>query len=221
MERRKSGFTLIELLIVVAIIAILAAIAVPNFLEAQTRAKVSRVKTDMRSIATAIEAYVVDSNKYPAPIEAHTPYMPGDINIPPYTMKTPSRLTTPIAYMTSLPNDVFYHRPGAAPPPPLPEALFPRFFYISMDHLLANPTFAPPAQNAFLSASRNGGIWMMWSVGPDKDEFNRPNPPGPPDDPRLFRDYDSTNGTTSLGNIFRTHRSSDGIGYQPDLWQNP
>jgi prepilin-type N-terminal cleavage/methylation domain-containing protein len=54
------GFTLIELLIVVAIIAILDAIAVPNFLEAQLRAKVSRAKSDMRSVATALEAYRVD-----------------------------------------------------------------------------------------------------------------------------------------------------------------
>ena len=62
----KKGFTLIELLIVVAIIAILAAIAVPNFLEAQVRSKVSRVKADHRSLATAIEAYYVDNNSYPA-----------------------------------------------------------------------------------------------------------------------------------------------------------
>ena len=62
---KRTAFTLIELLIVVAIIAILAAIAVPNFLEAQTRSKISRAKSDERSIATAIEAYVVDYNKLP------------------------------------------------------------------------------------------------------------------------------------------------------------
>jgi prepilin-type N-terminal cleavage/methylation domain-containing protein len=63
--RSNGAFTLIELLIVVAIIAILAAIAVPNFLEAQTRAKFARAKSDMRTIATALEGYRIDTNKYP------------------------------------------------------------------------------------------------------------------------------------------------------------
>jgi prepilin-type N-terminal cleavage/methylation domain-containing protein len=61
----RKGFTLIELLIVVAIIAILAAIAVPNFLEAQIRSKVSRVRSDQRSMATALASYYVDNNGYP------------------------------------------------------------------------------------------------------------------------------------------------------------
>lgn len=60
-----SGFTLIELLIVVAIIAILVAIAIPNFLNAQTRAKISRAKSDMHTLRTALEIYVTDLNSYP------------------------------------------------------------------------------------------------------------------------------------------------------------
>lgn len=61
----KKAFTLIELLIVVAIIAILAAIAVPNFLEAQTRAKIARVQSDQRTYSTALETYYIDNNSYP------------------------------------------------------------------------------------------------------------------------------------------------------------
>ena len=57
---KSAGFTLIELLIVVAIIAILAAIAVPNFLEAQTRSKVSRSMADQRSLALALEEYMLE-----------------------------------------------------------------------------------------------------------------------------------------------------------------
>jgi type II secretion system protein G len=63
--KRQKGFTLIELLIVVAIIGIIAAIAIPNLLNAINRGRQKRTMADIRSIATAIEAYSVDFNFYP------------------------------------------------------------------------------------------------------------------------------------------------------------
>ena len=65
-KKTQSGFTLIELLIVVAIIGIIAAIAIPNLLNAIDRGKQKRTMADIRSIGTAIEAYAVDVNYYPA-----------------------------------------------------------------------------------------------------------------------------------------------------------
>ncbi len=60
-----TGFTMIEILIVVSVIAVLAAIAVPNFLEAQVRSKVSRTVQDFEFIALALETYFADYGKYP------------------------------------------------------------------------------------------------------------------------------------------------------------
>jgi general secretion pathway protein G len=62
---RQKGFTLIELLIVVAIIGIIAAIAIPNLLNAIDRGKQKRSMADIRSIGTAVESYAVDNNFYP------------------------------------------------------------------------------------------------------------------------------------------------------------
>jgi type II secretion system protein G len=64
-RRECKGFTLIELLIVVAIIGIIAAIAIPNLLNAIDRGKQKRSMADMRSIGTAVEAYAVDNNTFP------------------------------------------------------------------------------------------------------------------------------------------------------------
>ena len=63
--RKEKGFTLIELLIVVAIIGIIAAIAIPNLLNAIDRGKQKRTMADMRSLGTSVESYAVDNNFYP------------------------------------------------------------------------------------------------------------------------------------------------------------
>ena len=125
----RRGFTLIELLIVVAIIAILAAIAVPNFLEAQTRAKVSRVKSDLRTLVTGIEAYRVDHNRYPegsdnpAKWDASYAAFLGPLANGYYTFATRqpgtavagrdfATITTPIAFLTDRLYDPFAEHKG-------------------------------------------------------------------------------------------------------------
>jgi len=99
--RKKEGFTLIELLIVVAIIGILAGIAIPNFLGARTKAKVSRAFADMRTIGNAIEAYAVDNGEYPpaSPNTGATSYVPtGNL--------------TDTGLITSVPDDPFSGSPS-------------------------------------------------------------------------------------------------------------
>jgi len=153
----KKGFTLIELLIVVAIIAILAAIAVPNFLEAQTRAKVSRVKNDLRSVATALESYFVDYNMYiPSatsfsgtdPLDTVSASLTDEVAADRLTFATYQEnnddqrcfsMTTPISFMSSVPSDPFADTKGSA--------------------------------FGYWNAKDMG--WIMWSYGPNGDETTR------------------------------------------------
>ncbi len=63
-NRKRKGFTLIELLIVVVIIGILAAIAIPKFANTKTKAYTAAMKSDLRNLVTAEEAFFSDSGKY-------------------------------------------------------------------------------------------------------------------------------------------------------------
>ena len=63
--RKDSGFTLIELLIVVTIIGLIAAMAVPNLITAIDKGKQTKTMNDMRQLSGAVELYMVDNNTYP------------------------------------------------------------------------------------------------------------------------------------------------------------
>jgi len=190
-----AAFTLIELLIVVAIIAILAAIAVPNFLEAQVRAKVGRCKSDMRSMATALEAYRVDWEGYPPygridPTGAlQYPARQNDMNDKMCFVGPP--ITTPVAYVAS-----FFPDPFATHLLPLPEMKL--IEYLNLEQHVGNfgaalPPFAPKLIPAW-------GFWRMVAAGPDGDRGL---------DIKTNIVYDPTNGTVSDGDIVRCQRLPD------------
>ena len=63
LNKRRGGFTLVEIMIVVAIIALLAAIAVPGFLRARKRSQATRILNDLRLIDSAVDQYAIETNK--------------------------------------------------------------------------------------------------------------------------------------------------------------
>jgi general secretion pathway protein G len=100
MKRNRKGFTLIELLIVVAIIGIIVAIAIPNLLNAIQRAKQKRTMGDERTCATAAEAYAVDLNRYP-PAAGYT--LPGGLTVPSTTLGTNFSVYVAPTYIARVP----------------------------------------------------------------------------------------------------------------------
>src|SRR6266403_4882319 len=63
LNRKHAGFTLVEIMIVVAIIALLAAIAVPGFLRARKRSQASKILNDLRMIDAAVDQYAIETNR--------------------------------------------------------------------------------------------------------------------------------------------------------------
>ena len=63
LQSKRGGFTLVEIMIIVAIIALLAAIAVPNFLRARKRSQATRILEDLRDIDHALDQYAIDTSK--------------------------------------------------------------------------------------------------------------------------------------------------------------
>lgn len=205
-KRLRNGFTLIELLIVVAIISILSSIAVPNFLEAQTRAKVSRAKADMRTMANALETYRVDHNNYP--YRRHPMWKDGY-----YAPRSETRaqetkpLTTPVSYISNLPMDIFETH---VPPP---NNIY-NYFDPEQVNVLINKAHNLNPDHPTPELRRDAGAryWLLLSVGPDGyiGVNDAGNPGDYPDQPvamgldhTIYFEYDPTNGTIGPGNIYR------------------
>lgn len=207
---RRLGFTLIELLIVVAIIAILAAIAVPNFLEAQTRAKVSRTLADMRTMRTALESYAVDTNKYP---ETDAGLLALQSQQAQFRVYSVYRLTTPIAYLTSLTSSPFQEKHGTGnPSDPKLASLYKGYLYVNKINSRFDGGAGAVGENYMLDrwsyvlqgalssiADRQKGEWLIKSVGPDNIDNRDTTVTGLPATSARF--YDPTNGTVSAGDI--------------------
>ncbi len=172
------AFTLIELLIVVAIIGILAAIAVPNFLNAQTRAKVARCYSDMRSLASAFDMYNLDNNAYP--------FFGGSLW---YSNVIYPKLTSPIAYMNSIPTDPFL----VLTDPQRPESH--GLYYPAWNVYEVVKAGSAWGGLPVLNAVRSGARILMVSSGPDKHEDIATQT-------GLFP-YHPSNGLVSEGDIYR------------------
>lgn len=201
---KKRGFTLIELLIVVAIIAILALIAVPNFLEAQVRSKVSRAKSDLRTLAVALESYMTDWNKYPGD---GAQYCWGYPNYP-YDAYwyVPDTVTTPVAYVTSaVLVDPFRDKEYTTP---IKWRRY-RYWYVDMTWGTAGTRSTPSIYYNFLKEWY--GSWKLNSAGPDRTY----GPYYPTDSypgnqyPQLPIPYDPSNGTASRGDVMRSAKHAD------------
>jgi len=203
---------------VVAIIAILAAIAVPNFLEAQVRAKVARIKSDMRTLGIGLEAYAIDNNKYlptyhlgigigygamsDAQIDAQAWWPPELAGAPlcqDYIDMCGRYMTTPVAYLTNIPHPSPFQ---------VTEWMVQRGYYYYTNIKIGNdgnPTLYDSAFDWVWAMAKWGNENAQWGLmdgGPDGDWFGWPATGEIAGNYDVQIPYDPTNGTVSWGNIF-------------------
>ena len=182
----NNGFTFIELIIVATIIGILAAIAIPNFLQAQIRAKTSRAIGEQEMLLIALQSYYVDKGMYPLNTKAGQP-LDSDL----------LTLTTPIAYISRLPKDPFEETPlpqyqQYSISPKNAPTLSKIQGYRYVNYLQMSP------KKPLMYSPQGGVAWfVLMSPGPDyKLNYDYSVIP-----PKVLV-YNPTNGTTSGGDVY-------------------
>jgi prepilin-type N-terminal cleavage/methylation domain-containing protein len=215
--KKKKGFTLIELLIVIAIILILIAIALPNFLEAQIRARVTKARGEIRSYQTVFESYNQDFKIYPRGcITGHSVGCTHNWGF------CGANLTTPIKYIQRNNDDLFaVHYSVLGSSGIVPEG-HPWVKYRTTRRMVwnaMNPNEPPKslvpkdkmAPHWKLYDTANPAVWkpkqyLIASLGPDHIEDVVPQYAfGSSTKPKYYLNdefYSPTNGTTSSGDIF-------------------
>lgn len=167
------GFTFVEISLVIIILVLLVAIAVPNFLEANVRAEVSRSRANLAVIAVAVDSYRVDNRMYPA---SNDPWAAP--------AETLLLLTTPVSYISTLPRFRSEWKGGE-------RDKYAR--YINFAQIL-------PEKGLYSDPARGG--WSAFAVltsGPAGEYMLEMPEDGEP----TFVHYDPTNGTISRGDLIQ------------------